>query len=87
MAGITREALNKQINAEDKEGYAACAGVAIVHQKYPFYKAYELAERDPEERKRIREFGGARWIFAADLNVYCLLNVKFHIIDKISEVR
>ena len=24
--------------------YAACAGVAIVHQKYPFYKAYELAE-------------------------------------------
>lgn len=31
-------------------------------------KAYELAERDPEERKRISEFGGARWIFAADLN-------------------
>ena len=28
----------------DEEGYAACAGVAIVHQKYPFYKAYELAE-------------------------------------------
>lgn len=31
-------------NKVDKEGYAACAGVAIVHQKYPFYKAYELAE-------------------------------------------
>lgn len=38
------EKLSKKVNAEDKEGYAACAGVAIVHQKYPFYKAYELAE-------------------------------------------
>ena len=38
------KALNKKVNKEDKEGYAACAGVAIVHQKYPFYKAYELAE-------------------------------------------
>ena len=36
--------LNKCKNEEDKEGYSACAGVAIVHQKYPFYKAYELAE-------------------------------------------
>ncbi len=31
-------------------------------------KAYELATRDPEEVKRCREFGGPRWIFAADLN-------------------
>ena len=38
------EALNQKKNVEDKEGYAACAGVAIVHQKYPFYRAYELAE-------------------------------------------
>lgn len=36
--------LNKCKNKEDGEGYSACAGVAIVHQKYPFYKAYELAE-------------------------------------------
>lgn len=28
----------------DGKGYAACAGVAIVHQKYPFFRAYELAE-------------------------------------------
>ena len=27
-----------------KQNYSACAGVAIVHQKYPFYRAYELAE-------------------------------------------
>lgn len=31
-------------NRVDNKGYSACAGVAIVHQKYPFYKAYELAE-------------------------------------------
>ncbi len=38
-------ALADMKNAVDGKGYAACAGVAIVHQKYPFYKAYELAER------------------------------------------
>lgn len=38
------EKLSARTNSVDKEGYAACAGVAIVHQKYPFYKAYELAE-------------------------------------------
>lgn len=43
-ARVFIEALGKKENEEDKEGYAACAGVAIVHQKYPFYRAYELAE-------------------------------------------
>ena len=38
------EKLSSQKNLVDEQGYAACAGVAIVHQKYPFYKAYELAE-------------------------------------------
>ncbi|MCR4611983.1 MAG: hypothetical protein K5644_08815 [Lachnospiraceae bacterium] len=38
------EALNTKKNKVDGLGYAACAGVAIVHQKYPFYRAYELAE-------------------------------------------
>lgn len=32
------------INPIDGKGYSACAGVAIVHQKYPFYRAYQLAE-------------------------------------------
>lgn len=36
--------LSSRKNEVDGQGYAACAGVAIVHQKYPFYKAYELAE-------------------------------------------
>lgn len=38
------DSLGGQNNSVDHEGYAACAGVAIVHQKYPFYRAYELAE-------------------------------------------
>lgn len=31
-------------NQEDGLPYAACAGVALVHQKYPFHQAYNLAE-------------------------------------------
>lgn len=36
--------LSQKTNCVDGKNYSACAGVAIVHQKYPFYKAYELAE-------------------------------------------
>lgn len=36
----------------DHANYAACAGVAIVHQKYPFYRAYELAESLCSEAKK-----------------------------------
>lgn len=45
-------ALREQINQEDEKPYAACAGVAIVHQKYPFYRAYELAEELCSNAKR-----------------------------------
>ena len=38
------KALVTKTNPIDHKGYSACAGVAIVHQKYPFFKAYELAE-------------------------------------------
>lgn len=43
-AAVFIRALTKKINQADQQGYAACAGVAIVHQKYPFYRAYQLAE-------------------------------------------
>lgn len=43
-AAVFIDKLGSRRNKVDEEGYAACAGVAIVHQKYPFYKAYELAE-------------------------------------------
>lgn len=36
--------IEKLQNPAEGEGYSACAGVAIVHRKYPFYRAYELAE-------------------------------------------
>lgn len=39
------EHLEKQHNAVDGQNYHACAGVAIVHQKYPFYRAYDIAEQ------------------------------------------
>ena len=37
----------------DQKNYSACAGVAIVHQKYPFYRAYELAEELCSNAKRM----------------------------------
>lgn len=43
-ARIFIEKLSALENAVDHKRYTACAGVAIVHQKYPFYKAYELSE-------------------------------------------
>ncbi len=51
-AAVFIRALSRKENAVDKERYAACAGVAIVHQKYPFYKAYELAESLCSNAKR-----------------------------------
>lgn len=43
-ANIFIKKLADKKNKQDGKKYAACAGVAIVHQKYPFYRAYELAE-------------------------------------------
>lgn len=57
-ARIFIEQLSQKCNEEDHMNYAACAGVAIVHQKYPFYKAYELAEMLCSNAKRnIAEYG------------------------------
>lgn len=44
-ARIFLEKLGEKKNFADDKGYNACAGVAIVHTKYPFYRAYELAEK------------------------------------------
>ena len=43
-ARIFIEELCKKTNDADGKKYNACAGVAIVHAKYPFFRAYELAE-------------------------------------------
>ena len=46
------EALSSKINAGDGKGYAACAGIALVHYKYPFHMAYNLAEELCSSAKR-----------------------------------
>lgn len=43
-ARIFLEHLTVLKNPEDGKPYAACAGVALVHQKFPFHQAYDLAE-------------------------------------------
>lgn len=51
-AGAFIKHLTKKKNAEDGKNYSACAGVAIVHRKYPFYEAYQLAEELCSNAKR-----------------------------------
>lgn len=43
-ARVFLEQLAALTNREDGRPYAACAGVALVHRKYPFHRAYDLAE-------------------------------------------
>ncbi len=65
--------LSGRRNAVDKRGYAACAGVAIVHQKYPFYRAYELAEKLCSSAKKagakISESDDGRNVCAIDWHI------------------
>lgn len=51
-ARIFMERLQTKKNAVDKKTYAACAGVAIVHTKYPFHRAYDLSEQLCSSAKR-----------------------------------
>lgn len=66
-------ALGTKKNSEDQRGYAACAGVAIVHQKYPFYKAYELAELLCSNAKKfgasLSEDGSGKDVSAIDWHI------------------
>lgn len=51
-ARVFLERLTALKNAEDGKPYAACAGVALVHQKFPFHQAYDLAEELCSSAKR-----------------------------------
>ncbi|MBD5098383.1 MAG: hypothetical protein HDT35_02340 [Clostridiales bacterium] len=52
-ARVFLEKLSRRANAQQPDQpYAACAGVALVHTKYPFYRAYELAEELCSNAKR-----------------------------------
>lgn len=51
-ARIFLEKLSQKTNCVDHQPYSACAGVALVHEKYPFHRAYRLAEELCENAKR-----------------------------------
>lgn len=57
-ARVFLECLARKENVELRKlsgvdaAYAACAGVALVHKKYPFHRAYELAEELCSSAKR-----------------------------------
>ena len=78
-AAMLIEKLNGKTNQWDEAPYSACAGVAIVHQKYPFYKAYELAEQLCSNAKK----------FNASLspsdNGACISSIDWHI--EMGEIR
>jgi len=46
----------------DGETISACAGIAIVHTKYPFYKAYQMAEELTHKAKEASRQDKSSWI-------------------------
>lgn len=74
-------ALVKKKNEGDQRFYEACAGVAIVHHKYPFYRAYELAKQLCESSAKN---------YAAKLGGACVMDWHFEfgeIADSVEELR
>ncbi len=64
------EKLSRKRNREDGLPYAACAGVALVHQKYPFHSAYDLAEELCSNAKRFgAELDGEGRVSAMDWHI------------------
>lgn len=48
---------------DGEAGFSACAGVAIVKTKYPFYRAYQMAEELCSQAKRVaHEDPGTSWL-------------------------
>lgn len=75
------KALAGKKNQQDQRGYEACAGVAIVHLKYPFYRAYELAKQLCESSAKT---------YAAELEGACVMDWHFElgeVADSIDELR
>ena len=72
-AAIFLQKLAEKSNCADRKLYSACAGVAIVHQKYPFYRTYELAEALCSNAKKLgaslRNDGTSEGISAIDWHI------------------
>lgn len=78
--------LAEKKNIVDGKQYCASAGVAIVHQKYPFYKAYEIAEMLCGSAKK---FGSS---ISPEDNGSCIGAIDWHIEygelkDSVEEIR
>lgn len=43
-ASVFLQKLESKVNPVDKQRYTACAGVVLIHKKFPFRKAYDLSE-------------------------------------------
>ncbi len=85
-ARIFIEELGKITNKCDNLPYSACAGVAIVHSKYPFFRAYNLAESLCSNAKAL----GAS--LSIDDNGACVSAIDWHIEygelgDSLSDIR
>ena len=60
--------LSSKKNKADQEHYTACAGVVLIHKKYPFHKAYEMSEALCRSAKAfVSQYGGS--ISAVDFHV------------------
>lgn len=69
-ARVFLEKLSALTNGEDGQPYAACAGVAMVHVKYPFHRAYDLAEELCSSAKRYgAALDGAGRVCAMDWHI------------------
>lgn len=69
-ARIFLERLSGKTNQEDGKPYAACAGVALVHQKFPFHQAYDLAEELCSSAKKFgAELDGEGRVSAMDWHI------------------
>ena len=70
-ARVFLEKLSAMENREQPGApYAACAGVAIVHKKYPFHQAYDLAEELCSSAKRFgAEIDGEGRVSAMDWHI------------------
>ena len=88
-ARIFIEKLSALENTVDHKKYTACAGVAIVHQKYPFYKAYELSEMLCSNAKRfLASFNDDKISEAGTKGCAIDWHIEFgEIIDDLSDMR
>ncbi len=59
---IWTQTANRELNNLPDQGFSACAGVAIAKTKYPFYRAYQIAEELCVLAKECHRDKGGSWL-------------------------